>query len=339
MGTTKITKAADAILAGERRVLARLITALESTEPQVLQGALAIVGAVMATPLAQQRWDACARYVVAGSPGAGKSTLLQRLGQCALAQGTTPALLLVDPASPVHRGAILGDQTRMPELAHTDAFIRPSANRPGADSLAASPVWAASLSPATFLTQMVCAAAGFAPIFTETVGLGQAETVVADAGDALLVIIPADAGDELQGLKKGIIEIADLLFVNKADGDLRQAAERTAGEYRSARRITHSSSTDAAGVQLGSALHGDGVDELYAAMQQHIARVSLADSPPQMHRQMGHRQMQLRRCQLTLWHAALARMLADDPKYTAQLNAYLAQPVGDATPYLHEWYS
>ncbi|MCH9780118.1 MAG: hypothetical protein K0U36_02415 [Alphaproteobacteria bacterium] len=340
---------AQKVIEGNRRVLAKMITDCESTNPLHARRGWEVIEQLMELPIAQQRIDRAYRIVVAGSPGAGKSTLLEAMCLQLIAdEECTPALLLVDPASPANQGAILGDQTRMGELSQTKAFIRPSANRP--DPLCLAPHEAAretphrnffqggqssGLAPSGMASQMLCAAAGYHPIFTETVGVGQAETLVAEIADLLLVVIPADAGDELQGIKKGVIELADVLFVNKADGDLLAAARRTANEYRSARRMTHGiphGKDEEAGDHLvlcGSAIAGKHVDSLLSLMTR------LLDQWRDAGTLAGRRAAQREMWAIRTWHAAMGRALERDQAYV-RARAGCLDDSGFVVPYKAE---
>jgi LAO/AO transport system kinase len=165
------------------------------------------------------------RIGISGAPGVGKSTFIEAFGQHIIAAGHRLAVLAVDPSSPISGGSILGDRTRMEELARDPAaFIRPS---PTGGTLG-------GVARRTREAMLACEAAGFDVVVVETVGVGQSETAVAGMVDLFLLLLPPAGGDELQGLKKGVVELADIVVVNKADGDLKAAAGRIAAEYRAA---------------------------------------------------------------------------------------------------------
>lgn len=213
---------AAAIRAGDRRALARAVTLVESTRADHREQAERLVAALL--PAA----GAATRLGISGPPGAGKSTFIERFGLDGLAHGHKIAVLAVDPASKRGGGAILGDKTRMTELARAPhAFIRPS---PGGDGMG-------GVARRSRETIVLCEAAGFDTVIIETVGAGQSETAVAELTDMFLLILPPAAGDELQGLKRGIIELADLVLINKADGALKEHAQRAAADYANALRL------------------------------------------------------------------------------------------------------
>lgn len=210
---------ATALQAGDRRALARAITLIESTRPDHRSTAAALMNLVMPAT------GGALRLGISGAPGAGKSTLIESLGLYLIGAGHRVAVLAIDPSSQRSGGSILGDKTRMEGLASSpDAFIRPS---PTAGTLG-------GIARQTHSALQLCEAAGFDVILVETVGVGQSETAVAAIVDMLILLLLPGGGDELQGLKKGIVELADLLLVNKADGDLLPAAQRTAAEYAAA---------------------------------------------------------------------------------------------------------
>jgi LAO/AO transport system kinase len=214
-----IQSLAQGIRAGERRALSRAITLVESDRKDHRDSAEAL----LATLFSESR--PAFRLGVSGPPGAGKSTFIGALGLAALDKGWRVAVLAIDPSSPVTGGSILGDKTRMEELSRDSrAYIRPSPS-------------SGALGGATWRTReaiMLCEAAGFDLVVVETVGIGQSETAVANMVDVLLLLLAPGGGDDLQGIKKGIVEVADMVVVNKADGDLEAAAHRTAHDYQNA---------------------------------------------------------------------------------------------------------
>src|SRR4051812_47943216 len=207
---------ADAIARGDRAALARAITLIESRRADHRATARALLHELM------PRTGTAVRVGVTGVPGVGKSTAIDTLGSLLTAEGHKVAGLAVDPSSTRTGGAILGDKTRMARLASDpDAFIRPSPSSGTLGGVAAK----------TREAMLLCEAAGFDVILVETVGVGQSETAVADLTDFFLVLALPGAGDELQGIKKGVLELADVIAVNKADGDNAGRASAAAAEY------------------------------------------------------------------------------------------------------------
>ena len=240
---------AAALRGGSRRALARAVTLVESTRPDHRAEAERLIEAIL--PIT----GGATRIGITGPPGAGKSSFIERFGLDGIARGHRIAVLAVDPGSKRGGGAILGDQTRMTELAKSPAaFIRPSSA--GAQT--------GGVARRTREAVLVCEAAGFDTVLVETVGAGQSETSVAEMTDMFLLILPPAAGDELQGLKRGIIELADLILVNKADGDLRDHATRSAAEYANAVHLIRPAHPEwQVAVRAVSALTGDGIDAVW----------------------------------------------------------------------------
>ncbi|MEM9683984.1 MAG: methylmalonyl Co-A mutase-associated GTPase MeaB [Pseudomonadota bacterium] len=233
------------IAKGDRRALARGITLVESTRGDHRAAAVDLVDRLLS------RTGQSTRVGITGVPGVGKSTFIEAFGQHVIGEGHRLAVLAIDPTSKRSGGSILGDKTRMEELARSpDAFIRPS---PAGATLG-------GVARRTREAMLLCEAAGFDVILVETVGVGQSETAVADMVDMFLLLLVPGGGDELQGIKKGIVELADLLVVNKADGDLKAAAGRAAGEYQHALHLlTPSSPHWSPEVQQCSALTRTGI--------------------------------------------------------------------------------
>lgn len=237
------------VLAGDRAVLARAITLVESTSPlheaqaqEVLQRLLPHTGKSK-------------RIGITGVPGVGKSTFIESFGCFLVEQDRTVAVLTIDPTSKRSRGSILGDKTRMEKLSRDPrAFIRPS---PAGDSLG-------GVARRTRETLLLCEAAGFDTVLVETVGVGQSETALRSMVDFFLLLLLPGAGDELQGIKKGIIEMADAVLINKADGDNRLRAEQARAEQENALHCLQSATpgwkTD---VSLCSGLTGEGIPETW----------------------------------------------------------------------------
>jgi LAO/AO transport system kinase len=251
---------ARGIREGERSVLARAITLIESKRAdhqriarQLVQDLLPFTGNAI-------------RVGITGAPGVGKSTTIDALGVFLTASGHKVAVLAVDPSSVRTGGSILGDKTRMGRLSADErAFIRPS---PTAGTLG-------GVASKTREAMLICEAAGYDAILIETVGIGQSETAVADMTDFFLALMLPGAGDELQGLKKGVVELADLIAVNKADGDNIGRAKAAAAEYRAALHIlTPRTPAWTPPVVTYSALTGDGLKELWSAVLDHRARMT-----------------------------------------------------------------
>lgn len=249
---------AQRILAGERAALARGITLVESRRPDHRDQALALLQELL------PHGGKAIRIGITGVPGVGKSTMIDALGSHLTGQGHQVAVLAVDPSSTRTGGSILGDKTRMARLAvDSHAFIRPSPSSGTLGGVAAK----------TRETMLLCEAAGFDVILVETVGVGQSETAVAELTDLFLVLMLPNAGDELQGIKKGIIELADIVAVNKADGDGASAARAAAAQYQAALHILASASPVwQTPVVTLSGLTGAGLDALWAKIQDHRTR-------------------------------------------------------------------
>jgi GTPase len=240
---------AEALRRGDRRALARSITLVESTRPERRAEAAALLDAVLPAT------GGAVRVGVSGTPGSGKSTFIDELGTHLTAAGHRVAVLAVDPSSRRSGGSIMGDKTRMERLARDPgAFIRPS---PSGGSLG-------GVARRTREAALVCEAAGFDVIVVETVGVGQSETAVADMVDCFVLVAAPGGGDELQGIKRGIMELADVVVVNKADGDLLPAARRAASDYLHAVHLLRPKHPGwSVPVVAVSALHGSGVDEAW----------------------------------------------------------------------------
>jgi LAO/AO transport system kinase len=209
----------DAVLAGDRRALARAITLVESTRPEHRAQAESLLDAVLPAT------GGARRIGISGTPGVGKSTFIEELGLRLVGHGQRIAVLAVDPSSARTGGSILGDKTRMGDLSRRpDAFIRPS---PSSGSLG-------GVARRTREALLLCEAAGFDVVLVETVGVGQSETAVAEICDLFLLLVAPGGGDDLQGIKRGIMELADVVAVNKADGEMAFAARHTAADYRHA---------------------------------------------------------------------------------------------------------
>lgn len=248
----------DGILAGDRTVLARAITVVESDLPSDADIASEVIERCL------PHTGRSRRVGITGVPGAGKSTFIEALGiHLADERGERVAVLTIDPSSPVSGGSILGDKTRMEKLAtHERAFVRPSASRGHLGGVGRR----------TREAMLLCEAAGYPHVFIETVGVGQSETTVRSMVDFFLLLMLPGAGDELQGMKRGILEMTDLIAINKADGDNRRRAERARHEYQSALHL-FPAAADGWNPQVVtcSALAGDGVREIWDVVMEHRA--------------------------------------------------------------------
>ncbi len=246
---------AERVLAGDRRALARAITLIESTRADHRETAEALLARLLPAS------GKSVRLGISGVPGVGKSTFIERFGLHLIQAGHKVAVLAVDPSSKKSGGSILGDKTRMQELGRSpDAFIRPS---PTGGTLG-------GVARRTREALLACEAAGFDVAIVETVGVGQSETAVADMVDMFLLLMLPSGGDELQGIKRGIVELADLLVINKADGELEAAAGRAAAEYASALNLLRPASPDwRPPVQLCSSLTGAGIAEVWATVERY----------------------------------------------------------------------
>jgi LAO/AO transport system kinase len=250
---------AERLMTGERAALARAITLVESRKPAHQELARALMQAVL------PRTGNAVRVGITGVPGVGKSTLIDTLGSNLTAQGHRIAVLAIDPSSTRTGGSILGDKTRMARLAtDPNAFIRPS---PASGTLG-------GVAARTRETMLLCEAAGFDVILVETVGIGQSETAVADMTDFFLVLMLPGAGDELQGIKKGVLELADMIAINKAEGDGRGRAEAAKAEYLAALHILQpTSATWSAPVVLVSGLANQGLEPMWQQVTEHHRRM------------------------------------------------------------------
>src|ERR1700730_12576755 len=250
-----ITPLVRGIRAGDRAVLARAITLIESKRPDHERSARQLVQSLL------PHTGAARRVGITGAPGVGKSTTIDALGSHLTALGHKVAVLAVDPSSARTGGSILADKTRMAQLAaDARAFIRPS---PAAGTLG-------GVAAKTRESMLICEAAGYDVVLVETVGAGQSETAVADMTDFFLALMRPGAGDELQGLKKGLVELADMIAINKAEGDNIVSAKAAAAEYRAALHILSPRSPNwSPPVATSSALTGDGIAALWAAVLSH----------------------------------------------------------------------
>jgi LAO/AO transport system kinase len=243
------------VIAGDRAWLGRAITLVESRRPDDREMAAELLSRLA------PRTGTAHRVGISGVPGAGKSTFIEALGTQLTDQGHRVAVLSVDPSSSRSGGSILGDKTRMQELARNEkAFVRPS---PSAGSLG-------GVARNTREAMLLCEAAGYDVVLVETVGVGQSEVMVAEMVDFFLVLMIAGAGDELQGIKRGILEVADMLAVNKADGDNLVRAELARAEYMRALKLMQPKTPFwTAKCVTCSGLTGEGLPELWASIVEH----------------------------------------------------------------------
>jgi len=260
ISVTDLEQLANQLLTGNRRALARAITLIESTRAEHQAQA-----AELLARLAPHAGGAI-RIGISGVPGVGKSTFIETLGNRVLDLGRRLAVLAVDPSSSLSGGSILGDKTRMELLARRrEAFIRPS---PAGGTLG-------GVTRRSRETLLLCEAAGFEVIFVETVGVGQSETAVADMTDMFLLLLLPGGGDDLQGIKRGIVELADLILINKADGELAATARHSAADYRRALTLLHPRTQGwQVPVESCSAVTGDGIDAAWEQIERYHTMIT-----------------------------------------------------------------
>ena len=247
----------EGIQSGNKRLIGKAITLVESTKPEHRIQAEELLKKILPFT-GKSIWIG-----ITGDPGAGKSTFIENFGRLAIAKGKKVAVLAIDPSSAINKGSILGDKTRMEELAKEEnAFIRPS---PSSGFLG-------GVANTTFETMMICEAAGYDYILIETVGVGQSEVLVSDITDVFLFLKIIGGGDELQGIKRGIMEMVDVVFINKVDKDNLQKAKNTRLELKRALDFIPSKEKDwKVPVLLGSALYNEGLDEIYSKIDEFIS--------------------------------------------------------------------
>ena len=283
----------NGVRAGDHAILGRAITLVESNARRDQELAQQLLVALL--PFTGQAY----RVGITGVPGVGKSTLIEALGSNLTAQGHKLAVLAIDPTSGVTGGSILGDKTRMTRLARDpNAFVRPS---PASGSLG-------GVARKTRESMLVCEAAGFDVIFVETVGVGQSETSVAEMVDFFLVLMLANAGDELQGIKRGIMELADLIAINKAESENAVLVRNARREYMAALRLMRGTHPQwKPSVLAVSGLHNRGLDELWGKVVEHR---QLLEQSGQLARR---RSEQTRRWMWSMVEQRLLRALREHP--------------------------
>ncbi len=289
------------VTGGDRGALSRAITLVESRLADDQELAQRLLGAVA------ERTGGAVRVGLTGVPGAGKSTLIETLGLWLLDQGHRVAVLVIDPSSTRTGGSILGDKTRMPRLSLDErAYIRPSP----AGGVLGGVAWR------TREAVLLCEAAGFDVVIVESVGVGQSESELAEVVDSLCLLLVPGAGDELQGIKRGVVELADLIAVNKADGDQVAAARRAAADYRHALRMLPPATPGwQTPVLTVSARDGTGVADLWEAIVAH--RSLLGDED----RLAERRAQQQRRWLQGLLDETILRQIRSRPGFDAQVQA------------------
>ncbi|WP_340107733.1 methylmalonyl Co-A mutase-associated GTPase MeaB [Pikeienuella sp. HZG-20] len=305
------------LVSGERRALAQAITLVESTREDHRATARELIDSLYSDS------GHTIRLGLTGTPGVGKSTFIEAFGLKMIERGLKVAVLAVDPSSTRSGGSVLGDKTRMERLSRAPgAFIRPSPSRSALGGVARR----------TREAIILCEAAGHDVVIVETVGVGQSETMVADMTDLFLLLLAPAGGDELQGVKRGIMEIADLIVVNKADGDLKAAAVRTAADYAGALRLMRRREGDPKDVpaaMTASALTGDGLERVWA-------RLTALDA----YRRKSGFHAARRRAQAVRWmrfelDEGLKAAFAADPRIARALpEAIRRVEAGDAAPSL-----
>ena len=278
--TSKLSSQAQKLIDHDRRTLARAITKIESTRPEDRSEAEELIEEIL------PHTGGSIRLGVTGTPGVGKSTMIDAFGVWLVQNGHRVAVLAVDPSSTITGGSILGDKTRMTALSsHPQSFIRPSPSGGITGGVAHR----------TRDTMLLCEAAGFDVVIVETMGVGQAETTVADICDLFLLLVAPGGGDDLQGIKRGVMELADLVAVNKSDGPLVDQAKRTAADYRHALHLMRPRWEGLTTPVLNISAHtGDGLETLWTALSDihhtlsesgQLASLRSAQAVAQLHRE------------------------------------------------------
>ena len=303
------TPSAEAILSGDRRALAKAITLVESARPQDRKASQDLLNKLL------PHTGNSIRIGITGVPGVGKSTFIESFGQTVIGDGKKVAVLAVDPSSPVAGGSILGDKTRMEQLSReTNAFIRPS---PAGKALG-------GVALKTRESMLLCEAAGFDVVVVETVGVGQSEHQVGSMVDFFLILLLPGGGDELQGIKKGILELADAILINKADGESENLANKTRLHYQSALSLLTQSGFWSPEVRACSALERSGIAEAWEMVRRFHDEALAAGHLASMRSEQNLQWM----WQLT--DQLLRQQITDHPTLTTRLSAIEAE-VGAAT--------
>ena len=303
------TPSAEAILSGDRRALAKAITLVESARPQDRKASQDLLNELL------PHTGNSIRIGITGVPGVGKSTFIESFGQTVIGDGKKVAVLAVDPSSPVAGGSILGDKTRMEQLSReTNAFIRPS---PAGKALG-------GVALKTRESMLLCEAGGFDVVMVETVGVGQSEHQVGSMVDFFLILLLPGGGDELQGIKKGILELADAILINKADGESENLANKTRLHYQSALSLLTQSGFWSPEVRTCSALERSGIAEAWDMVRRFHDEALAAGHLANMRSEQNLQWM----WQLT--DQLLRQQITDHPTLTTRLSAIEAE-VGAAT--------
>ena len=303
------TPSAEAILSGDRRALAKAITLVESARPQDRKASQDLLNELL------PHTGNSIRIGITGVPGVGKSTFIESFGQTVIGDGKKVAVLAVDPSSPVAGGSILGDKTRMEQLSReTNAFIRPS---PAGKALG-------GVALKTRESMLLCEAAGFDVVVVETVGVGQSEHQVGRMVDFFLILLLPGGGDELQGIKKGILELADAILINKADGESENLANKTRLHYQSALSLLTQSGFWSPEVRTCSASERSGIAEAWDMVGRFHDEALAAGHLANMRSEQNLQWM----WQLT--DQLLRQQITDHPTLTTRLSAIEAE-VGAAT--------
>jgi GTPase len=298
---SRVAATCEAIRDGDRRALARTITLLESSRED-----LAAEGQSLLEALVPYTGGAV-RIGITGPPGVGKSSFIEALGLHRIDAGDRVAVLAIDPSSPVTGGSILGDKTRMERLARSPlAFIRPS---PSGGTLG-------GVAQRTREAMLVCEAAGYGVVIVETVGIGQSEVAVAGMVDFFLVLLQPGSGDELQGIKKGVLELADGLVVHKADGDLLAVAERSRAQFAGALSLLRPLSPSwSPRVLCASSLTGTGIAEVWDMIREQRAALEASGEAA------ARRRDQTRAWMWSLVDEGLRRAFRQHPKVAGRIEA------------------
>ncbi|MEK9890318.1 MAG: methylmalonyl Co-A mutase-associated GTPase MeaB, partial [Gammaproteobacteria bacterium] len=298
------TPSAEAILSGDRRALAKAITLVESARPQDRKASQDLLNELL------PHTGNSIRIGITGVPGVGKSTFIESFGQTVIGDGKKVAVLAVDPSSPVAGGSILGDKTRMEQLSReTNAFIRPS---PAGKALG-------GVALKTRESMLLCEAAGFDVVVVETVGVGQSEHQVGSMVDFFLILLLPGGGDELQGIKKGILELADAILINKADGESENLANKTRLHYQSALSLLTQSGFWSPEVRTCSALERSGIAEAWDMVRRFHDEALAAGHLASMRSEQNLQWM----WQLT--DQLLRQQITDHPTLTTRLSAIEAE--------------